>query len=79
VNNSVIEYDLPQAATCSLTIISSVGQTMGTLNLGQQAKGKHIISPGQLPMNFSALSNGIYILKMVSSQGTVVTRFLVVH
>jgi 1,4-alpha-glucan branching enzyme len=52
VNNSVIEYDLPQAATCSLTIISSVGQTMGTLNLGQQAKGKHIISPGQLPMNF---------------------------
>jgi Alpha amylase, catalytic domain/Secretion system C-terminal sorting domain/Carbohydrate-binding module 48 (Isoamylase N-terminal domain) len=77
--SSVIEYDLPQAGTCSLMIISSVGQTLGTINLGQQTMGKHIISQSQLPVNLSSFSNGVYIIKMVSSQGNVVSRFLVVH
>jgi 1,4-alpha-glucan branching enzyme len=76
---SVIEYDLPEAGTCSLTIFSIVGQTMGTVNLGQQEKGKHILSPAQIPVSFTSFSNGVYIIKMVSSQGNAVSRFMVVH
>ncbi len=75
----MIEYDLPEAGTCSLSVISSVGQTMGKVNLGQQAKGKHLITPWQVGVNLSSFSNGVYIVKMVSSQGTVNSRFLVVH
>ncbi len=77
--SSVIEYDLPQSATCSLTIVSMVGQTMGTFNLGQQAAGKHIISPRDLPVYLSSFANGVYTIKMVSSLGNVVSKFMVVH
>jgi 1,4-alpha-glucan branching enzyme len=77
--SSVIEYDLPQSATCSLTIVSIVGQTMGTFNLGQQSAGKHIISPRDLPVNLSSFANGVYTIKMVSSLGNVVSKFMVVH
>lgn len=77
--SSVIEYDLPEAGTCSLTIFNIVGQTMGTVNLGQQDKGKHILSPGQISVSFSSFSSGVYIIKMVSSQGNAVSRFMVAH
>jgi hypothetical protein len=77
--SSVIEYDLPEAGTCSLTIFSIVGQTMGTVNLGLQEKGKHIISPDQIPVSFTSFSNGVYIIKIVSNQSKAVSRFMVVH
>jgi 1,4-alpha-glucan branching enzyme len=78
-NSSMIEYDLPEAGTCSLSVISSLGQTMGTFNLGQQVKGKHLITPWQVGVNLSSFANGVYIIKMVSSHGTVNSKFLVVH
>jgi Alpha amylase, catalytic domain/Carbohydrate-binding module 48 (Isoamylase N-terminal domain)/Secretion system C-terminal sorting domain len=78
-NSSMIEYDLPEAGTCSLSVISSLGQTMGTVNLGQQVKGKHLITPWQVGVNLSSFANGVYIIKMVSSHGTVNSKFLVVH
>jgi hypothetical protein len=77
--SSVIEYDLPEAGTCSLTIFSIVGQTIGTVNLGQQDKGKHILSQSQIPISFTSFTTGVYIIKMISSQGNAVSRFMVVH
>ncbi len=77
--SSVIEYDLPEAGTCSLTIFSIVGQTMGTVNLGQQDKGKHILTPNQVPVSFTSYSSGVYIIKMVSSQGNTASSFMVAH
>jgi hypothetical protein len=77
--SSVIEYDLPESATCNLTIMNIVGQTMGTVNLGQQSKGKHILSPGEIPVSLTSFSNGVYIIKMVSSIGNVVSEFMVAH
>ena len=62
--SSVIEYDLPEAGTCSLTIISIVGQTMGTVNLGQQDKGKHILTQVQIPISFTFFAKrGVLSLK----------------
>jgi hypothetical protein len=77
--SSMIEYDLPEAGSCNLTIFSSVGQTMGTINLGQQSKGKHILSPSALGVSLTSFSNGMYIIKMASNKGNVVSRFLVSH
>ncbi len=78
-NSSMIEYDLPEAGNCSLAIYSSVGQKMGSVNLGQQEKGKHLITPWQVGVNLSSFANGIYIIKMVSSKGAVKSKFLVAH
>jgi hypothetical protein len=78
-NSSVIEYELPEAGNCSMYITDSQGQVMGSLNLGQQPKGKHILSPGMQPIHFASFSNGVYIIKIISNQGTAYARVLVLH
>ena len=76
-SSSVIEYDLPSAETCSIYVINSVGQVMASANLGQVQEGKHILTPGQLGLGISGLPNGVYTIKILTSQGNAYTRFLV--
>jgi len=77
--SSVIEYDLTEAGSCSISIVNGMGQMMGSFDLGQQQKGKHIISPGQLPVNISSFSNGVYTIRLISNKNVTHTRFLVLH
>src|SRR5450432_1276874 len=72
-----IECDLPEAGTCSLYFVNSVGQMMQVINLGMLQKGKHIFSPGQLPVSFATFPGGVYTLKLINNQGSAQTRFLV--
>jgi hypothetical protein len=78
-NSSIIEFDLPEAGTCSIYIINSMGQVLGSSNLGQLQRGKHILSPGQLPVNIFNFSSDVYTIKIISNQGTAYTRFLVLR
>jgi hypothetical protein len=77
--NSTIEYDLPASGACSISIINSLGQILTSFSLGQQAPGKHTISPGQLPVNIDLLSTGVYTIKMVCNQNTTYTRFVILN
>jgi glycosidase len=76
-SSSVIEYDLPEAGSCSIYVVNSVGQVLASSNLGQVQKGKHILSPAQLGFSISNLPNGVYNIKILSNQGDAHYRFLV--
>ncbi len=78
-SSSVIEYDLPAQSNIGLSIFNFVGQNLGSFNLGQQPKGKHTISFGQLPFNIYSLKNGVYIMKISSTQSAANIAFVVLH
>jgi hypothetical protein len=75
--SSVIEYELPQAGTCSMYIVDDVGQVMASTDLGSVQQGKHILGSAQLRFSISNLPNGVYTIKMLSNQGNAFARFLV--
>jgi hypothetical protein len=76
-SSSVIEYDMPQSGTCSMYIVNDVGQVIASIDLGSVQQGKHILGSGQLRLGISNLPNGVYTIKMLSSQGNAFARFLV--
>jgi glycosidase len=78
-SGSVIEYELPETGSCSVYIINSMGQVLGSSNLGTLPKGRHNLSFEQLPVNIFNFSSDVYTIKIISSQGTAYTRFLVLH
>jgi hypothetical protein len=76
-NSSVIEYDLPQAGTCSMYIVNDMGQVKASTDLGSVQQGKHILGSGQLRFSISNLPNGVYTIKMLTNQGNAFARFIV--
>ena len=76
-SSSVIEYDLPDAGSCSIYITNIIGQVMASVNLGQTQQGKHLLTPTQLGLSISSLPNGVYTINLFSDHGNVHTRLLV--
>lgn len=77
--NPRITYQLPVAGNSSLAIYSIGGRRMGAVNLGQQAAGQYTLQAGQWPVNPSGLAAGYYVLKLISSAGTVHVPFVVIN
>ena len=77
--NPVITYQLPVAGNSRLVVYSISGAQMGSINLGQQAAGRYTLQAGQWPVNPSGLPAGYYVLKLISSAGTVHVPFLVIN
>ena len=78
-SNSVIKYTVSASGKVQMAIFSFMGQRIGTFDLGTQSSGTHSLTFYQLPFNVKALQDGIYILKLQSSQKTSYFTFSVQH
>jgi hypothetical protein len=76
-SSSVIEYDLPEAGACSIYLINSIGQVIGSTTLGQVQPGRHLLTPAQLGISISNMPNGVYTIKILTDHGNAYTRLLV--
>jgi hypothetical protein len=76
-STTVISYQLPVGGNTSLVVYSMNGGQVARLDLGSQSAGQYTLQYAQLPVNL--LSNGYYILKLVSAAGTAHVPFLVIH
>jgi len=80
VNSSaVIKYLLPASGDVNLSLYNIMGQEIFSFDFGNQASGMHLIELSNLPFNIYSLKNGIYILKLNSSQKTMHVTFTVLH
>jgi hypothetical protein len=77
--NSTIEYQLPEFGKTSLTVLNLAGQSLASVDLGIQPDGRHSLSMSQLPLDLSSLSNGYYVIKIVSRQQSSQVPFLLVR
>jgi 1,4-alpha-glucan branching enzyme len=77
--NTMISYELPVAGNTILEIYSISGTRVAALNMGNQAAGKYGLQAGLFPLDPAVLSNGYYILELVTSGGTAHVQFVVVH
>jgi 1,4-alpha-glucan branching enzyme len=75
--STVITYQLPVSGNTAIAVYSINGGQVAVLDLGNQPAGQYTLQYGQLPVNL--LSNGYYILKLISAAGTTHTPFLVIH
>jgi 1,4-alpha-glucan branching enzyme len=78
-SSSVIKFTLSVSSNVNLSIYNLVGQKVGSFGLGTQAAGTHSLSFNDLPFNIYSLKNGIYILKLNSSQKAMHLAFSVLH
>jgi hypothetical protein len=76
---TIISYQLPVAGNSSLAIYSVSGRQIELINLGNQPAGQYHLPAGQLPIDPSMLPGGYYVLKLISTGGTVHFPFLVIH
>jgi 1,4-alpha-glucan branching enzyme len=78
-SGSTVAYQLPESGNVLITVLDQMGQILGMLGLGNQPAGAHTLSGGQLPFNFSSLSDGYYVLKILCNGKTARVPFLVVR
>jgi len=78
-SNAVVKYLLPASGDVDLSLYNIMGQEIFSFDFGNQASGMHLIELSNLPFNIYSLKNGIYILKLNSSQKTMHVTFSVLH
>ena len=78
-SSSVIKYTLPVSSSVSLCLYNLMGQRIGAFNLGSQSSGAHSLAFNDLPFNIYSLKNGVYVLKLNSSQKAMHLTFSVLH
>jgi len=76
-NNSVVEYELPEYGKTYISVLSLVGQTLATVELGAQPAGKYSLTLDQLHLNVSSMAGGYYVLRIVSRQQSSQAPFLI--
>lgn len=78
-NSAVIKYTLIASSSVNLSLFNSMGQNLGTFNLGNKSSGVYTITLNQLPLNVYSLANGVYFFKINSSNNSSHISFLVNH
>lgn len=77
--HSILEYQLPEEGPTSVVVLNSMGQVLGAADLGTQPAGPRTLRLSQLPLPFSSLAGGYYVLKIVSQGKTSRTAFMLMH
>ena len=69
-----IDYQVPEAGELSLTIYNILGQPVRTLIDGMQEPGYHQVSWDSRDDSGRPLANGVYFYRLVSGNGFVQSR-----